>query len=643
MESEKDIREKKRVFQIDYDKKVAEVAVFLTVAVFVYMMFFIRLNTVIVVATVLAAAFSVMIFLSCVIRRKVSIWMISSYIMLMGGSVLFFIIMGAEPFFRRLGYNLLISSLSVIALLLLIYSPKIMRKFNIRCSLLSMSASLILILSTVLYIITMSIRIRPNVIRMQRGHDEYLASIESLSYSNDAPNVLVILMDDMAYADLASYSYLGSENATISTPNIDSIGEDGVFMDNFYSCSPVCSPSRFGLLTGRYPCRGYLDEVVFPTCVSLKPFGSTRYFNPFLFKNNVDGILSDEITIAETLQAYGYNTGLFGKWNLGDYGEYLPTNQGFDYFFGSHYVNDMTPYNIVREQKGEFTQVYSHYDMLDQSHTTKMLTEEVKGFIENSVADNEKFFAYYCTPWPHYPIFSGEKDNKSDDNYIDCIEEFDTYLGEILTMLKAKGVYDDTLIVFTSDNGPGREGAAGALRGRKGTTFEGGQKVPMLVCYKNGGIGMGESFAGIDGRRHIESSAMNIDLFPTILEFAGIDKLPRDRIIDGVSLYGLLKGNIQRNARVHDILYYIRSGNVQGIQMPADTGGTTYDFKYYDAVRSENTAFFDQVYRNYLFNLDLDPIEAYNVSMIYPEIAEKLKSELISFRQELADNRRGRK
>jgi len=622
-------------FMINKDKKVVPITLFIAVAVYTYYMLLLGLNTVAVLSVGVAFLISLIIFISLSIKKKVSIYYLLSFAFLMLGNLLFYVIWGAEPFFERFLYNLLISSLAVAGLALILLVSKLK---NIRRIFTAALGSL-LVFSTLLFFAVMSIRVRPLVRDISQGQEDYLNKISGLSYSNDSPNILVILMDDMAYADISSYSY--QENETINTPNIDSIGRDGVYMDNFYSCSPVCSPSRFGILTGRYQSRGYLDEVVFPTCVSLDPLGTTRHNNPFLFKNNVDGILGDEITIAEALQAYGYDTGLFGKWNLGDYGEYLPKNQGFDYFFGSYYVNDMTPYNIVREENGITEEVYSHYDMLDQSETTKILTDEIKGFIGKSIDNNEKFFAYYATPWPHYPIFSGEEGDNSDDCYIDCIEEFDSYLGELFDMLKQRGVYDDTLIIFTSDNGPGREGAAGALRGRKGTTFEGGQKVPMLACYRNGGLGQGVAFNGIVGNKHIESSAMNIDLFPTILQYVGINILPEDRIIDGVSLYDLLQGNVTSDTRVHDVLYYIDGDKVLGIQMPYDNNGVISDYKYYEAVRSENTAFFDQVYRNYLFNLDADPIEGYNISMKYPDIADTLYKKLLDFRKELEENPRG--
>ena len=570
-----------------------------------------------------------------VARKSTSIiWIFFSYIVIVLGNLIFYLVWGADPFIDRAFNNIALSIAPLGLALIFWFLPRICRAKDYRW--IAVIILIAMTLSNLLYFFAAAFRVRPRVESMKSGHDEYLASMTDTSANS--PNILIVLMDDMGYSDLSSYSYLGESEATIKTPNIDALADDGVLMENFYSASPVCSPSRFSLLTGRYCSRGYLDEVVFPTKVSWKPFGTTRFFNPVLFKHNVDGILGDEITIAEALKSAGYNTGAIGKWNLGDYGQYLPTNQGFNYFYGSHYVNDMTPYNWVREVNGEPIEVLTHYDIEDQSETTKMLTQEVNGFINSSIDNNQKFFAYYATPWPHYPIFSGVKGDTSDDCYIDCIEEFDSYLGTIIQNLKNRGVYDDTLIIFSSDNGPGREGSSGALRGRKGTTFEGGQKVPFIATYVNGGIGKAGT---LQASNVIKSTAMNIDLFPTILSYAGIDNLPSDRIIDGVNIRNLLEGTIPVDQPMHESLYYIAKGKVLAVQKPLSDGENISVFKYYEKVQSENTAFFDQVYRNYLFNLSIDPIEAYNISMAYPEIALSLKEDLLFFREQLKENQRG--
>lgn len=206
-------------------------------------------------------------------------------------------------------------------------------------------------------------------------------------------------------------------------------------------------------------------------------------------------------------------------------------------------------------------------------------------------------------------------------------------------MLEDKGVFDDTMIIFTSDNGPGREGVTGSLRGRKNTTFDGGMKVPMIVSYPTG-VRNG-TIKNSTGGYKIESSAMLTDLFPTILSYAGVDVLPSDRIIDGVNLKSLWSGEIAPDSRVHDALFYMKKGTVQAVQMPVEVGGVTYDFKYYQKVRTENSAFIDQQYKNYLFNLDKDPAEGYNISMTYPDVADTLLQALKDFRKSLKENRRG--
>lgn len=621
---------------------------------------------------VVAMAAAVLVFIRALRDKGVPLYLWIAYLVSVGGVFLLFTIRGADDFGKRLWWNLVLSAGPVICALLVFFADKItperFRKAFMTCTAVLMAGT------AAVYFFFMSLRITPTVESLQKGHDEYLGRIAATKASSDAPNVLVILMDDMAYSDISLYSYLGSENATINTPNIDRIADNGIVMDNFYSASPVCSPSRFSILTGRYSSRGYLDNVVFPTTVESDPYSFTHFVNPYQFLNNVDGILGDEITFAEVLQARGYSTACIGKWNLGDYGEYLPTNQGFDFFYGSYYVNDMTPYNWVRDTGGNHpegethAEIRTHEENLDQSESTRIFTEEMIKFIESSVDSDEKFLAYYTTPWPHWPLFSDNNGNgkgdTTDDTYIDCIEEFDKYLGEILDALERKGVYDDTLIVFTSDNGPGREGVTGALRGRKNTTFDGGMKVPLIASYPNGGLGAGtavesEDFSyfawvkGEDGRysgevtertgstKHIIASSMNFDLFATILDYCGVNELPSDRIIDGVSLRELWSGNVSADTRVHDMLFYQKKGKTQGIQMAAESEGKVYDFKYYDRVHTENSAFIDQFYNNYLFNLDLDPAEGYDISKSYPEIAAKLRSALEAFRKEMKENRRG--
>ena len=625
-------------------------------------------------ALVLALVDALAMFVRALKGRDIGVFLFAAFFAVYASIFLYFLIWGADSFGRRLWWNLVLCLFPIA----LTASIPVVKKFSAeRIAKFFVPVLIILVFATSLvYAMFMSLRARPTVERMWDGHDAYLDSVSARR--KGSPNVLVILMDDMAYADISAYSYKYAEQpSTIDTPNIDSIAENGVMMDNFYAASPVCSPSRFSMLTGRYSSRGYLDNVVFPTVVDSDPWSPTHFFGPYQFLNNVDGILGDEITFAEVLQASGYDTYLIGKWNLGDYGEYLPTEQGFDYFYGSYYVNDMTPYNWVRDTGEGYPggasheEVRTHAENLDQSMSTGMFTDELLSSIEGSVESGNAFCTVYATPWPHYPIYSNNNGNgqgdTSDDSYIDCIEEFDRELGRVLDYLRTTPdevndgtLYDNTVVIFTSDNGPGREGAAGALRGRKNTTFEGGMKVPLLVSYPAGGIGgnaelqstLDVTYSDGTERRltttRVQSSSMMFDLFTTILSLCGVTDgegdvmLPTDRVIDGVDLSALWRGELDPDAPMHEALYYQKKGKVQAVQLiGVELDGQSYDFKYFDRVQSENSAFFDQYYNNYLFNLDLDPIEGYNISMKYPDIAARLADALDAFRAEMRTNRRG--
>ena len=608
------------------------------------------------------------IFLGIVLKNKLNLYVLSGYGILVFGTAFTFLVRGADDFWYRFGYNFGLSLLAIVGVTLLACIPKL--KNHKVTFYVTRVTSFVLIGASLIYFLFSNIRLKPTCISLQEGHDDYLNKVKNAKSDAGDPNVLLILMDDMAFSDISSYSYLSEtgKNPTIKTPNIDSIGasaNNGIMMDNCYAASPVSSPSRFSILTGRYSCRGYLDNVVFNTKQQNFPFSQTRFFNPFQLAHNVDGLLGDEVTIAEILQADGYATGLFGKWNLGDYGEYLPTNQGFDYFFGSHYINDMTPYNIVEEENGEFKEIYSHNDLLDQSMSTDRFTygDESKGvkygvtsYIAEKADAGEKFFVEYASPWPHFPIYSNNNGNgegdHTDDNYVDCIEEFDRAIGDIIQVLKDKGVYDNTLIMFTSDNGPGREGVTGNLRGRKNTPYEGAYKVPFLAKLPNSVTARTPEINSATGKPiNIQARCMNMDVLPTVLEFCGIDinPLKEDRAIDGVSMKALWTGAIDQDTNMHDRIYYFKGGSVQAISgefeaynyviadhdiigpdgnvavragesvLVVDGYGNPktkkQDFKFYKHTQTENAAFFNQFYNNYLFNLDADPAEGYNIAM----------------------------
>ncbi|MBQ4571799.1 MAG: sulfatase-like hydrolase/transferase [Clostridia bacterium] len=561
-------------------------------------------------------------------------------------------------FFIRLGGNILIILPCIIALVALFLVGK--KQFDKKGAHFAATTLLTLFLAgtTIFYVLTMNLRSQPNVDRLWEGHDDYLKKVDKNTESK--PNVLFIMMDDLGWGDISL------NGAIYDTPNIDSIGEDGVNFDNFYSSYSVCSPARFSLMTGRYPFRGYADNVIYPTVDTLSPFAQTRIFNSIEMGNNADGMLGDEITIAEVFQNAGYNTGAFGKWHLGDYGEYLPTNQGFDYFYGSHHVNDMTPFYYVEEENGEYEIVHGTNEFFkdgkkDQSQASEWIHESINNWITDAVKNSdEPFFAYYATPWPHGPVFAGDDFDGTTGmgTYVDCVTEFDYYLGELFNTLEELGVMDDTIIVFTSDNGPALEGSTGELRGGKYLAYEAGQKVPFMIKWNNND-GLWEK-----GTTR-EQSAVLADMFPTLIELCGItgdngkkNYLPTDRTIDGVSILPVLKDDTAVHNEDHPILHMKREKlkalqytmstkdvlareEYKDYEYPVLTENDYITFKYFRKMQNDNPAFFDKTRKNWLFVLTDDKGENYNRTSTYPTIAEELNQKMTDVMKDFKANRRG--
>lgn len=561
-------------------------------------------------------------------------------------------------FFVRLGGNLLIILPCIIAIIaLFLVGRKQWQKKGAQVVVTSI-VSVLLAGATVLYVLTMNLRSVPNVERLWEGHDDYLDGVDE--NTTGKPNVLFIMMDDLGWGDISL------NGAIYDTPNIDSIGEEGVSFDNFYSSYSVCSPARFSLMTGRYPFRGYADNVIYPTVDSTSKFASTRIFNSIELGNNVDGMLGDEITIAEVFQNAGYNTGAFGKWHLGDYGEYLPTNQGFDYFYGSHHVNDMTPFYYVEEENGEYeivrgTDEFFKDGKKDQSEASELIHNSINDWITEQVTNSdEPFFAYYATPWPHGPVFAGDDFDGTSGmgTYVDCVTEFDYYLGELFNTLETLGVMDDTIIVFTSDNGPALEGSTGELRGGKYLAYEAGQKVPFMIKWaNNGGLWEAGSIR--------EQSSVLADMFPTLIELCGItgnggtaNYLPTDRTIDGVSMLPVLTNDTAIHTEEHPILHMKRE-KLKALQYtmtteevlareeyadyeyPVLTDNEFVTFKYFRKMQNDNPAFFDKTRKNWLFVLTDDKGENYNRQSTYPTIAEEMNEKMTEVMDDFNDNRRG--
>lgn len=667
-------------FSLDKSKKVFPVILMVIGLGIMVAQLATRQNIVGLVSLVYCCIMSAVIFLSLIIKKKVYLPMILGYAFSFIGLYLFHVIWGADagfgafcsglagwssvdnPLFTgegsiltRLAGNFLLGLPAIASLLALFFvSKKKCNKTGAKGAV-SMLLSVLLMASSVLSVLTGNLRTKPVTDRLWDGHDDYLDGVDK--NTDGKPNVLVILMDDMGYGDT------NLNGAIYDTPNMDSIGENGLNFENFYSSYSVCSPARFAALTGRYPYRGYADNVIYPTVSTFSPFAQTRVYNSFEMGNNVDGMLGDEITIAEVFQRAGYATGAFGKWHLGDYGEYLPTNQGFDYFYGSHHVNDMKPFYHVSEENGEYTIVHGVDEMKDkngkkdQSKLTEWIHGEITQWITDTVTNSdEPFFAYYATPWPHGPVFAGDDyDGISGmGTYVDCITEFDTYLGELFNTMEELGVLEDTIIIFTSDNGPALEGSTADLRGAKYLPYEGGQKVPFMIRWDNNG-GLFEK----GGTR--SNSATFVDFFPTLLELTGITNggkenvLPGDRVIDGVSFVPVIEKDIPVHTEDHPILHMKRE-DIKAIQytVPSHTIKDMYPdydykildseyitLKYFDKAPNDNSAFFDKSRKNWLHILTDDYQENYNRTTVYPEVSDKMNEELKGIQKNFKENRRG--
>lgn len=634
-----------------------------------------RLNFVAVLSVGYCCVVSAFILLSLIFKKKVYLFMLLGYAFSFVGLTLFHIIFGADAgfgafssglagwstennalfagegnVFLRLCGNLLLSLPVIISFaLLVVFARKNFKKDAVKKALCSLM-SVFLVGTSVSSVLFMNMRTKPVTERMWDGEEDYLKGVDKVK--KNSPNVLFVLMDDLGYGDVSL------NGAIYDTPNIDSIGENGLNFENFYSSYSVCSPARFAALTGRYPYRGYADNVIYPTISTVTPFAQTRIFNSVEMGNNADGMLGDEITIAEVFKAAGYSTGIFGKWHLGDYGEYLPTNQGFDYFYGSHHVNDMTPFYHVRETGGEYTIVHGTDELKDQSRATEWINEEINAWITETVTkSDEPFFAVYTSPWPHAPVFAGDefKGSTGMGTYVDCINEFDAGLGKLFENLEELGVLDDTIIVFTSDNGPALEGSVNELRGGKYLAYEGGQKVPFMIRWSNNN-GL---FKSGDVRKQ---SATLVDLFPTLVSLCSItgggkeNYLPSDREIDGVSMLPLLKNDSVIHNEEHPILHMKRK-DIKAIQYTVDTDevkklypdydyavlndNETVTFKYFDRIQNDNSAFFDKYRKNWLHILTDDSGENYNRSGVYPAIADEMHEKLDEIQKKFENNPRG--
>jgi uncharacterized sulfatase len=406
----------------------------------------------------------------------------------------------------------------------------------------------------------------------------------------DRPNIVILLADDLGYGDLSSYG-----NPTIRTPNLDEMARGGIRLTSFYA-QPVCTPSRAALLTGRFPIRSRTTKVFFP-------------------KDTI-GLPPSEITIAEAVKERGYRTMAIGKWHLGHHPQFLPTRQGFDHFFGLPYSNDMDrggnpPIPIMRDS------VIVEQPAV-QTTLTKRYTEEAVRFIRES--RDGPFLLYLAYTMPHLPIHVSEgfAGHSRAGLYGDVVEEIDWSAGEVLRTLRELGLDRNTIVIFTSDNGPwsrypeeifrkeyGTEpthtGSTGPLRESKFSTYEGGVREPAIVRWP-GVIPAGQISA---------DAASTLDLFPTFAHLAGA-RVPSDRPMDGIDILPLLTTGRDTASRA---FYYFHGTALEAVRegkWKLRRSRHLRDLKPTDPIPPE------------LFDLDADPGEKYDVATRHPDVVTHL-------------------
>jgi len=444
------------------------------------------------------------------------------------------------------------------------------------------------------------------------------------------PNIILVFLDDAGYADF------GATGSPTPTPTIDDLAENGVRFTQFYVASPVCSASRAALLTGRYPDRFSFENVLFPDAT--------------------DGLPQEEETLAELLKGQGYSTHIFGKWHLGHASGALPLSHGFDEYYGIPYSNDMWPYKRDRQAldpddeqayvydpesprpplpllEGE-TVVKASVTPADQKMLTKKFTDRAIDVIEAEAA--RPFFIYLPYSAPHIPLFVRDEivGGSGGSLYQDVICEVDLQMARIMAALRDTGIDRDTLVIFTSDNGPwtvwgDHAGSAGDLRGFKMTTLEGGIRVFAAMHWP----------AGFEKGVTVTSPVMTIDILPTIAEIVGAE--PSGEELDGESFMSLVDGGQPAQAELRPLYnYYL--GELESVRYGKWKLHLPHEVK--TVTRVGDSGFRGDYGRETigwsLYDLDADPAERENQVSRYPDVVGKLKRMAEAFSSDMEASRK---
>tara|TARA_R110001592_G_scaffold363394_1_gene687407 strand:+ start:49303 stop:50643 length:1341 start_codon:yes stop_codon:yes gene_type:complete len=405
------------------------------------------------------------------------------------------------------------------------------------------------------------------------------------SNAKNQPNIIIFFTDDQGYGDLGTFGAEGFE-----TPHLDQLAAEGIMFTNFYVPATVCTPSRAGLLTGRYPKRSNLHEAV-------------------LFPYSDGGLSPKEFTMAEMLKDGGYSTSCIGKWHLGHKEEFMPNNHGFDEFYGVPYSNDMDNYNYEKIGfQSPPLPFYRNTKLIesgpDQQYLTKKYTDEAIKQIKNRA--QKPFFIYLAHNMPHTPLFASPafKGKSQNGLYGDVIMELDWSAGEIIKTLKDEGIYENTIFIFTSDNGPAK-GSAKPLRGKKAQTWEGGQRVPGIIAWP-GKIPKGKV---------TDEFVSTLDLFPTLAKISS-SKIPKEIQMDGIDLSAFLLTPEKTILPERPFFFYARNGDLEAVRL----GKWKLHLKK-SIGWNENA---DGEFQIALYNLDEDIAEKYNVAHQNAETVAKL-------------------